>query len=69
LLFTSDFGDGERDSEEFQNPDITKIRIANKIFPEGMRMMDQWEEIKKHFMGENIKETSPLATGVQIARV
>jgi hypothetical protein len=51
LLFISDFGDGERNSEEFQNPNITKIRItiegiANKIFPEGMRMQDQWEEIK-----------------------
>jgi hypothetical protein len=62
LLFTSDFCDGERDSEQFQNPDIKKIRIAiegiaNKIFPEGMRMMDQWEEIKKHFMKENLKET------------
>jgi hypothetical protein len=22
-----------------------------------MRMQDQWEEIKKHFMGESIKET------------
>jgi hypothetical protein len=31
--------------------------IANKIFPEGIRMMDQWEEIKKHFMKENLKET------------
>jgi hypothetical protein len=47
--------------EEFQNPNITKIRItiegiANKIFPGGMRMQDQWEEIKKHFMGESIKD-------------
>jgi hypothetical protein len=45
LLFTSNFDDGKRDSEEFQNPDITKISItiegiANKIFPEGMRTMD-----------------------------
>jgi hypothetical protein len=69
LLFTSNCGDGERNSEEFQNPDITKIRItiegiANKTFPEGMRMMDQWEEIKKHFMREDTKLTKDCNMGM-----
>jgi hypothetical protein len=62
LLFISDYDDGKRDSEKFESPNITKVKItikgiANKIFPEGMRMLDQWTEIKKHFMREDLKET------------
>ncbi|WP_375674058.1 hypothetical protein, partial [Bartonella sp. CL32QHWL-2] len=62
LLFVSDYVDGARDSEKFENPEISKVQItiegvANQVFPEGMRMLDQWEEIKKHFMSEDLKKT------------
>ena len=62
LLFISDYADGTRDSEKFENPMITKVKvtiegIANKLYPEGMRMLDQWGIIKKHFMSEEIKKS------------
>ena len=62
LLFISDYTDGDRDSEKFENPMITKVKvtiegISNKLYPEGMRMLDQWEIVKKHFMSEEIKKS------------
>ena len=62
LLFISDYTDGTRNSEKFENPKISKVKvtiegISNKLFPTSMRMLDQWEEIKKHFMSEKVKET------------
>jgi len=62
LLFISDYTDGARDSEKFENPNISKVKvtiegIANKVYPTSMRQLDQWEEIKKHFMGEELKKT------------
>ena len=62
LLFVSDYTDGARDSEKFENPNISKVKvtiegIANKLYPEGMRLLDQWEEIKKHFMTEDVKKS------------
>ena len=63
LLFVSDYDDGERDSEKFENPNITNVKItiegvSNKVFIEGMRMLDQWKEAKNHFMRESIKPTN-----------
>ena len=60
LLFVSEYADGTRDSEKFENPNITKVKvtiegIANKVFPEGMRSLDQWQEIRRHFMTEDVK--------------
>ena len=62
LLFVTDHTDGTRDSEKFENPKISKVKvtiegIANKLHPEGMRLLDHWEEIKKHFMSEDVKKT------------
>jgi hypothetical protein len=64
LLFVSDYDDGERDSDKLENPKISKVKvtiegIANKVYPEGMRMLYlyQWTEVKKHFMSENLKRT------------
>ena len=60
LLFVSDYTDGTRDAETFANPNISKVKvtiegIANRVYPEGMRLLDQWEEVKKHFMTEGVK--------------
>ena len=62
MFFISDYDAGERDSEKFENPDISKVKItiegiANKIYPEGIRKLDQWEEVKKHFMSEDLKKS------------
>jgi hypothetical protein len=39
LLFISNYDDGERESEKFENPKITNVKItiegiANKVYPE-----------------------------------
>ena len=62
LLFITDHTDGAREAEKFENPDISNIKVTieginNKLYPEGMRMLDQWEEAKKHFMSEDIKKS------------
>ena len=70
FLFISDYTDGTRDSEKFENPGISKVKVtiegvANKIYPEGMRMIDQWPEIKKHFMSENIKKSEDCYMNIE----
>jgi|GEM_PF-2949933 len=62
VFFVSNYTDGARDSEKFENPNISKVKvtiegIANKVYPEGIRTLDQWDEIRKHFMSEDLKKT------------
>ena len=62
LLFVSNYADGKRDSEKFENPEITNVKVtiegvANKVFAEGMRTMDQWKEAQRFFMNEHMKTT------------
>ena len=62
LLFVTKPNAGQRDSEKSENPKIKNVKVtiegfANKVFPEGMRMIDQWPEIKKHFMSEDMKKS------------
>ena len=57
LLFISKHADGKRDSEKFENPGITNVKVtiegvANKLFVEAMRTLDQWKEAKRFFMSE-----------------
>ena len=70
LFFISDFTDGTRDSEKFENPNISKVKItiegiANRIFPTSMRMLDQWEEIKRHFMNEDMKKSQDCYMNIE----
>ena len=63
LFFLSTYTSGARDSEKFENPNITKAQVtieglANKVFPQDMRMLDQWTEARKHFMPDYLKSTS-----------
>lgn len=63
LLFTKSFDPGEKESEQFCNPEIKDIEvtidgIAFQLYANGLRMLDQWFEAKKFFMGESIKESS-----------
>lgn len=62
LFFTKTFSDGLIAVDKYYNPEISKVEItiegiANKIFCQGMRMLDQFIEIKKHYMKENLKLT------------
>ena len=62
LLFISDYADGRRDSEKFENPSITDVKVtiegvSNKVFIAGMRTLDQWKEAKRFFMSEPLKLT------------
>ena len=70
ILFISEYTDGTRDSEKFENPGISKVKVtiegvANKIYPEGIRMIDQWPEISKHFMSENIKKSKDCYMNIE----
>ena len=55
LLFTKSFDEGQKDTEQFCNPEIKNVEItidgiAHKLFANGMRMLDQWPEAEKFFM-------------------
>ncbi len=59
------FTDGQRNSEEFHNPEIKDIEItiegiSNKLFNTSMRMLDQFNEAKKFFMLDKITEDSNM---------
>ena len=54
LLFISPYTDGNRDSESYFNPDITKVAVTvngvpNRVYNEGISGSDMWEELTRHF--------------------
>ena len=54
LLFISPFIAGARDTEQFLNPDITKVLVTitgkpNKIYNWGITNMDMWRETSRFF--------------------
>ena len=58
LLFYEGYAGGARDSEKTFNPDITEVKVVvngipNKIFSQGMKTRDFWEEIFRRFGKEN----------------
>ena len=58
LLFYEPYAGGARDSEKTFNPDITEVKVTvngipNKIFSQGMKTRDFWEEIFRRFGKEN----------------
>ena len=66
LLFIKPYGAGQRESEKFFNPDITKVRVSmngspNKIYNFGLERRDAWEEMQRYFMEKNgdVVEMSP----------
>ena len=60
LLFQNEFNAGERDSEQFPNPNITNVTLTigtpNKLYNTGYKMTHQWEEIFRHFVSEESKK-------------
>ena len=58
LLFYEGYVGGARDSEKTFNPDITEVKVTvngipNKIYSQGMKTRDFWEEIFRRFGKEN----------------
>ena len=54
LLFISPFVAGARDTEQFLNPDITKVLVTitgkpNKVYNWGITNMDMWRETSRFF--------------------
>ena len=65
LLFTPKHNPGERDSENFVNPDITSVKIdiggtTNRLYSKGMIESDLWEAAKRRFgkPTDSMKETN-----------
>lgn len=59
LLFQNEFKEGERDSEQFPNPQITNVKFTigtpNKLYNTGYKMPHQWGEICRYFIPEDFK--------------
>lgn len=58
LLFYEPYTAGARDSEKTFNPDITEVKVVvngipNKVYSQGMKTRDLWEEIFRRFGKEN----------------
>ena len=54
LLFINPFIAGVRDTEQFFNPDITKVKVTvngvpNRVYNEGISGSDMWQELTRHF--------------------
>ena len=54
LLFISPYTVGNRDSEYYFNPDITKVKVTvngvpNRVYNEGISGSDMWQELTRHF--------------------
>lgn len=62
LIFQEEFEAGKRNSEAFVNPAIKNIALTidgkpNKHYSCGYREWDQWGEISKHFLREELKQS------------
>jgi len=57
IFFQEATDDGEYESEKtpFQNPNVTDVQVtieglANKIYPQGFKAHQQWDEASRHFL-------------------
>ena len=54
LLFINPYNAGERKSENYFNPDITKVKVIvngvpNRVYNEGISGSDMWNELTRYF--------------------
>ena len=54
LLFINPYAAGARDTENYFNPDITKVKVTvngvpNRVYNEGLSGSDMWQELTRHF--------------------
>ena len=62
LLFYEPYLKGGRDSEKSFFPDITEVKVTvngtpNKVFSQGMKARDMWEEVVRRFGKDNSSMT------------
>ena len=63
LLFYEPYALGARDSEKTFNPDLREVKVVvngipNRVFSQGIKSRDMWEEVFRHFGKENSSLTS-----------
>ena len=54
LLFINQYVAGARDTEQYFNPDITKVKVTvngvpNRVYNEGLNGSEMWQELTRHF--------------------
>ena len=54
LLFINPYAAGARDTEQYFNPDITKVKVTvngvpNRAYNEGLSGSDMWQELTRYF--------------------
>ena len=63
-----------RDTEEFYNPQITKVEVTvegvpNELYAQNMEYRHQYDEIVKHFAEGHLKETGAIQKDLQLHNV
>ena len=63
-----------RDTEEFYNPQITKVEVMvegvpNELYAQNMEYRHQYDEIVKHFAEGQLKEAVPIQKDLQLHNV
>ena len=71
LLFIEPYVGGARDSEEYFNPDITKVSVTvngspHKVYNNGIEGKDMWQEISRFFANQKGKSNMTLTKFTQI---
>ena len=67
LLFVEPYIPGVRQSETYLNPDLTKVSVTvngspNKLYNNGLKGIDVWEEVKRFFLKAKNKTQHMNAT-------
>ena len=76
LIFTQERSDTKftRDTEEFYNPQITKVEVTvegvpNELYAQNMEYRHQYDEIVKHFAEGWLKEAGAIQKNLQLHNV
>ena len=69
LLFINPYAAGVRNTENFFNPDITKVKVTvngvpNRVYNEGISGSDMWQELTRHFNPQGHTHKRPGAGAV-----
>ena len=69
LLFINPYAAGARATENFFNPDITKVKVTvngvpNRVYNEGISGSDMWQELTRNFNPQGHTHKRPVAGSV-----
>jgi len=70
LFFQKTFTEYDSEKTSYQNPDVTNVTITSEgishcIYKSGMKPYNQFDEIKKHYMTEIVKESENCMMDVE----